>query len=142
MSVTSSTPKRSEADQIAALKRELALAYLQVQDLKEQLRLQRIQKYGPGSEKLSDAQLSLLDDEPGVSDFEVQAESVREPLPASTGRKRRSHPDPQALPAELRRVEQVIACAPEQCTCQGCGQIKEVIGYDVSERLDAEPVQY
>ena len=118
------------------------MAYLQIQDLKEQLRLQRIKKYGPGSEKLSDAQLSLLDDEPGVSNFEVQAESVREPLPASTQRKRRPHPGRQALPAGLRRVERVIPCAPEQCTCQGCGQTKEVIGYDVSEQLDVEPAKY
>jgi len=38
---------------------------LKIQVLEEQLRLQRINKYGPGSEKLSDAQLQLLDLEPG-----------------------------------------------------------------------------
>ena len=37
----------------------------------------RIAKYGPGSEKLSDAQLELLELEPGVSSVEVQAESER-----------------------------------------------------------------
>ncbi|MDP2379403.1 MAG: hypothetical protein Q8M35_02740 [Pseudohongiella sp.] len=58
--------------------------------MKERLRLERIKKYGPGSEKLSDAQLNLLELEPGVSNVEVQAESQREPLPnrAKTQHKR------------------------------------------------------
>jgi len=142
VNATSSTPRRSEADENVALKRALALAHLQIQALKEQLRLQRIKKYGPGSEKLSDAQLNLLELEPGVSNVEVQAESVRKPLPASTNRKPRPHPGRQELPAELPRVERVIACAPEQCTCQTCGQPTAVIGYDVSEQLDVEPAQY
>src|ERR1019366_4608149 len=114
---TSSTPQRSEADENVALKRTLALAHLQIEALKEQLRLQRIKKYGPGSEKLSDAQLALLELEPGVSNVEVRAESAREPLPAPAKRERsRPHPGRQELPADLPRVERVIACTPEQCT--------------------------
>ena len=132
----------SEAERIIQLEKELAWAHLKIQVLEERLRLQRIKKYGPGSEKLSDAQLSLLELEPGVSNVEVQAESVREPLPASTKRKPRPHPGRQELPAELPRVERVIACAPEQCTCKACGQPTAVIGYDVSEQLDLEPAKY
>ena len=124
------------------LKRALALAHLQIQNLKEQLRLALIKKYGPGSEKLSDAQLNLLGLEPGVSNVEVQAESLREPLPTPTNRRPRPHPGRQELPAELPRVERVIACAPEQCTCSACGQPTTVIGYDVSEQLDVEPAKY
>jgi transposase len=77
-----------------------------------------------------------------VSNVEVQAESVREPLPASTNRKPRPHPGRQELPAELPRVDRVIACAPEQCTCKACGQPTVVIGYDVNEQLDREPAKY
>jgi hypothetical protein len=62
-----------------------------------------IQKYGPGSEKLSDAQLRLLETEPGVSNVAVQAKSVRESLPASTNRKPRPHPGRQELPATWPR---------------------------------------
>ena len=72
----------SESEQIVQLQKELAWAKLKIQVLEERLRLQRIKKYGPGSEKLSDAQLQLLDLEPGVSNAEVQTESGREPLPA------------------------------------------------------------
>ena len=133
----------SESEQIVLLQKELAWAKLKIQVLEEQLRLQRIKKYGPGSEKLSDAQLQLLEFEPGVSNAEVQAESVREPLPAPVKPQRsRKHPGRQELPAALPRVERVIACTPEQCTCKTCGQATVVIGHDVSEQLDVEPAKY
>jgi hypothetical protein len=64
---TSSIPASSESQQVAELKRELhsttlelQWAHLKIRVLEERLRLQRIQKYGPASEKLSDAQLELL----------------------------------------------------------------------------------
>ncbi len=133
----------SESEQIVDLRKELAWAKLKIQVLEEQLRLQRIKKYGPGSEKLSDAQLQLLEFEPGVSNAEVQAESEREPLPAPVKQQRsRKHPGRQELPAALPRVERVIACTPEQCTCKTCGQATVVIGHDVSEQLDVEPAKY
>jgi transposase len=150
VSDTSSIPASAESQQVAELKQQLQSttsklqwAYLKIQVLEQRLRLQRIQKYGPASEKLSDAQLELLELEPGVSTTEVQVESEREPLPASTGsQKRRPHPGRQELPAELPRVERVIACAPERCTCRACGQPMAVIGYDQSEQLDVEPAKY
>jgi transposase len=150
VSVSLSTPALSDAEQNVQLKQqlhsstlELQWAYLKIQVLEQRLRLQRIQKYGPASEKLSDAQLELLELEPGVSSAEVQAESEREPLPASTGsQKRRPRPGRQKLPVELPRVERVIACAPKQCTCRACGQPMAVIGYDQSEQLDVEPAKY
>jgi transposase len=133
----------SETEQIVQLQKKLVWAELKIQVLEEQLRLQRIKKYGPGSEKLSDAQLQLLDLEPGASNAEVQAESGREPLPTpAKPQNRRQHPGRQQLPAGLPRVERVIACTPEQCTCKVCGQATEVIGHDVSEQLDVEPAKY
>jgi transposase len=105
--------------------------------------LQLIAKYGPTSEKLNDAQLELLELEPGVSNVEVQAESEREPLPkASSDRRNSKHPGRQQLPADLPRVEKVIPCKPEQGTCRMCGKETAVIGYEESERLDVEPARY
>lgn len=127
----------------AALKRELHRALLKIQVLEERLRLERIKKYGPASDKLSDAQLKLLNDEPGVSREEVEAESRREPLPEPRERRyRRPHPGRRELPTELPRVERRIPCAAEQCECKACGQTMEVIGYDESEVLDVEPAKY
>jgi hypothetical protein len=45
----------------------LRFAEYKVRVLEERLRLVRIEKYGPGSEKLSDDQLELLELEPGVN---------------------------------------------------------------------------
>ena len=122
---------------------KLQHAELKIQVLEERLRLKRIEKYGPGSEKLSNEQLELLEGEPGVSTAEVQAESTRGPLPGHRREKRvRQHPGRQALPAELPRVERVIACTPEQCICAGCHRETTVIGYEESEQLDVEPAKY
>ena len=138
----SSTPL-SETEQIVRLEGKLAWAERRIRVLEEILRLQRIKKYGPGSEKLSSEQLELLELEPGVSTVEVQAESQREPLPApARQQKARRHPGRQELPAELPRVERVIVCEPEQCACPACGQPTTVIGHEVSEQLDVEPAKY
>ena len=58
----------------------LRFAEYKVQVLEERLRLVLIEKYAPGSEKLSEAQLELLELKPGVSSAEVEAESQREQL--------------------------------------------------------------
>ena len=66
MSPSPSTPLRSEAEQIVLLTQqfvqvtqELQWSRLKIQALEERLRQEMIRKYGPKSEKLSDAQ-SLL----------------------------------------------------------------------------------
>lgn len=143
----------SDAEIIEQLKRqldsttnELQYAQLKIQVLEERLRLQRIAKYGAGSEKLSNAQLELLELEPGVSHREVAAESEREaPPPAGSeekDKKKRKHPGRQTLPASLARVERVLSCTPEQCVCGRCGAGTTVIGYEESEQLDVEPAKY
>src|SRR5580692_10978529 len=119
----------------------LRFAEYKVRVLEERLRLVRIEKYGPGSEKLSDAQLELLELEPGVSSAEVQAESERAQLklPLKGAKK---HPGRQELPAHLPRIEKIIACRPEQCVCGNCGKENSVIGYEKSEQLDVKPAEY
>src|SRR5258708_14928328 len=93
--------------------------------------------YGPGSEKLTNEQLELLELEPGVSTAEVQAESAREPVPGRAAEKRvRQHPGRQALPAELPRVERVIPCTAEQCVGGGCRRETTVSGHAGSQQVD------
>jgi hypothetical protein len=142
VSVPPVTQPLSESEQIEELKKQLQRAELKIHVLEERLRLQLIVKYGPASEKLNDAQLELLELEPGVSSVEVQAESDCVPLPTAANRKKRPYPGRQTFPAELPRVERVIGCAPEQCTCQACGQVMAVIGHEQSEQLDVEPAKY
>jgi transposase len=109
--------------------------------LRELLRLMRVEKYGPASERLSDQQLELLEQEPGVSEAEVRAESERAQLQLllqrPTGR-----PVRQSLPIELPRIVQLIVCQPQECVCGNCGRQKVVIGYESAEQLDVEPAKY
>jgi transposase len=150
----------SELELIEQLKRELAgplfaavsnkletyqnrlqYAELKIRVLEERLRLVRIAKYGPGSEKFSNAQLELLELEPGVSNVEVQAEGER-PAVQPAAKTKSKHPGRQELPANLLRVERILACTPEQCVCKGCGKQTTVIGYEESSQLDVEPAKY
>src|SRR5215469_8391312 len=119
----------------------LRFAEYKVRVLEERLRLVQIEKYGPGSEKLSDAQLELLELEPGVSSAEVEAESQRQQLQLPLGAARK-HPGRQELPADLPRVEQLLSCTPQQCVCGKCGKQTVLIGYETSEQLDVEPAKY
>ncbi len=99
---------------VISYQNKLQYAELKIRVLEERLRLVRIAKYGPGSEKFSDAQLELLELEPGVSSAEVQGESARPAVQPSTKTKCK-HPGRQQLPANLPRVERVLSCTPEQC---------------------------
>ncbi|SRR6266496_590829 len=126
---------------VLSYQNKLQYAELKIRVLEERLRLVRIAKYGPGSEKLSDAQLELLELEPGVSSVEVQAECGR-PAVQPSAKTKRQHPGRQELPANLPRVERILACTPEQCVCKGCGKQTTVIGHEESSQLDVEPAKY
>lgn len=148
MSVTIQPSSPTDAEIIAQLRKELGAtqnqlqwAELKIEALEARLRKLRIDKYGPGSEKLSHAQLELLELEPGVSGAEVQAESQR-PKIAATAKPRQKHPGRQPLPANLPRVEKIVPCTPEQCVCPGCGEQRAIIGHEESEQLDVEPAKY
>jgi transposase/uncharacterized coiled-coil protein SlyX len=121
---------------------------MHVQKLEEALRLERVNKYGKQSEKLSDLQLELLDHEPAVSGDEIETEAASGPLPEAeqerTGertprRKNQQHPGRNELPAHLERIEEVVACAAEQCRCGKCGAETRVIGYEETEVLGMKP---
>jgi transposase len=129
---------------ITMLERELAWAKLKIQALEERWRKHLIAKYGPKSETLSDLQLELLDQEPGVTGEEIEAESRREPVPQRAPREgqeqRKPHPGRNPLPETLPRIEETIPCSDPRCT--RCGGETRVIGYDRSEVLDREPAKW
>jgi transposase len=133
---------------IAQKDQALAAAEAIIRQLKEALRLERIRKYGRQSEKLSDLQLDLLDREPAVSTDEIETEVASGPLPeagqeksgeGTPRRKNKQHPGRNELPAHLERIEEIIACAPEQCRCGKCGAETRVIGYEETEMLGMKP---
>ena len=73
--------------------------------------------------------------------MEVQAECGR-PAVQPSAKTKRQHPGQQELPANLPRVERILACTPEQCVCKGCWKQTTVIGHEESSQLDVEPAKY
>lgn len=110
------------------------------QILRHLLRLERIGKFGPKSEKLEDLQLELLESEPSVAPEEVENEAEAPKLPEA--KKRSEHPGRERLPAHLPRKVETLEVPADRCSCPQCHEPMTVIGYDESEQLDAEPVKY
>jgi transposase len=143
-------------DRIIAEKNQaLSAAEAIIQQLREELRAERVTRYGKRSEKLSDLQLALLDLEPAVSSDEIETEIASGPLPDESestqeGNKptekqrstRRNHPGRNELPSHLERVEENIPCAPDQCRCGKCGGDTKVIGYETTEVLAKKPAEH
>lgn len=125
------------------------LARLQkIIDLKdEQIRLLNFRIFGPKSEKLSSAQIPLLLGEISLTAGEVEKEAEladtekQNPLPKAK-KPRPNHPGREKLPEHLERREEIIACCPEDCTCQKCGAERPVIGYETREELACEPAKF
>jgi transposase len=131
----------ADLELIAHLKSRLQYAELRIRVLEERLRLMRIEKYGAGGEKLSQAQMQLFEPDPVVSEVIVQGKGERAPVHRSA-KKSGKHPGRQELPANLPRVERVLPCTPDQRVCKRCGKETVVIGYEESSRLDVEPAKY
>ena len=109
--------------------------------LEERLRVMRIEKYGAGGEKLSQAQLKLFELEPVVSERIEQTASAHAPVHRSA-KKSGKHPGRRELPANLPRIERILPCALDQRVCKRCGKETVVIGYEESSQLDVEPAKY
>ena len=125
----------ADLELIVQLKSRLQYAELRIRVLEERLRVMRIEKCGAAGEKLSYAQMELLELEPVVSEVVVEAESQRAQSRHSTNRSGK-HPGRQELPPNLPRIERVLPCAPDQRACKRCGKETVVIGYEESSQLD------
>jgi transposase len=131
----------ADLELVAQLKSKLQYAELRILVLEERLRLMRIEKYGAGGEKLSQAQMQLFDLEPFISEMTEQAESEFAPAYRSS-KKSAKHPGRKEFPASLPRVERVLPCSSDQRVCKRCGEATVVIGYEESSQLDVEPAKY
>ncbi len=126
-------------------KERIARLELELKLREEQLRLARLEKYGPKGEQLSQDQVLLLDLEPGVQAEEVakeaalpEAEKRLKGSPAKTQRTgprySKAHPSRIPLPAHLPRREVIIPCE------EGAGG--ELVGYETKEELVVMPAEF
>ncbi len=98
--------------------------------LEEKIRLLLLKKYGSGAETLNDAQLTLLELEPGGCAAEVAAEAALSPedkalaqqlLTGAPSEKKRNRPVRAPLPQNLERKERTIHVPAQDCVCSQCG---------------------
>ena len=116
MSLDSIPSAPADLELIAQLKSKLQYAELRIGVLEERPRLLRIEKYGAGGEKLSQAQML----ETVVSEMIEQAESEHAPAHRST-EKSVKHPGRQEFPA-LPRIERILPCTPNQECANGAAK--------------------
>jgi transposase len=120
--------------------------------LKQALR----QLYGRRSEKTPANQLQLLlsflaqqqssepEAVPATVDGALAAAAPAAP-PADAPKKPPRRPasrGAQALPAHLERREVLVPPAAEECICPGCGEQRQPLGEEVSQRLELEPARF
>ena len=118
----------------------LKLAEYKVRVLEEKLRLVRIDKYGPWERKTFRCTTGALGLE-ARSQQRRSASRERSRAIKANPQRAQKHPGRQGLPADLPRVEQIIACTARQCVCGNYGRETTLIGYETAEQLDVEPAK-
>ena len=102
-------------------------------------KLQRRQ-FGRKSEQLTDEQLQLAFEEIEATLAENAAEAGKQSPALRDQQKKRRRAGRGRLPAQLPRIEQVLA--PEATACPCCQGPLVEIGVDAAERLDVIPAQF
>jgi hypothetical protein len=113
--------------------------------LRERLRLERFEKYGPAAEGLTDAQLELLELEPGVNAAEVEAEAHRAQLQLPLKNKIGGGKRPTG---RQRFVARAAPGRTNHCPCVPTTYLRQMWQTDrrhwleTAEQLDREPAKY
>lgn len=142
-----STTAADPAQLLANLQAELVRLRRIIELKDEQIRLLNFRFFGPKTEKLSSAQMTLMLQEISLSVGEVDQEAQRpqaqkdNPLPRAK-QPRPNHPGRERLPESLEWREEIIPCCPEDCRCPKCGGERPIIGYETREELVCEPATF
>jgi transposase len=100
----------------------------------------RRRQFGRKSEQLTDEQLQLAFEEIEATLAENAAEAGKQSPALRDQQKKRRRAGRGRLPAQLPRIEQVLA--PEATACPCCQGPLAEIGVDAAERLDVIPAQF
>jgi transposase len=127
-------------DVVISLVDDLEVKYQEkIHYLEEQLRLFKNELFGRSSEKRHEPhpdQMPLFDgdDDHAASDTQTSEDTI---VIAAHARKKRGR---KALPKDLPRIDIIHDLSEEEKQCD-CGQHKDCIGQDVSEKLDYIPAR-
>lgn len=111
-----------------------------IEQLQHQLQhlLRRI--YGQSSEKIDPKQMLLFEELLEQLAPRTPAESAASPSPASSHPARNGH-GRRRLPVDLPRRKEIYDLPEAEKPCPCCGEMRHVIGQEVSEHLDYVPPQ-
>jgi transposase len=131
--------------QIEALSKKLHSAQKNISMLQHQLEQLLRRVYGRRSERLDPNQLMfdhlVLDaiEQPVPSPAPVDLPMPQEPKAKKTHTAKREHPGRIPIPEHLERVEIVLDIPEEDKICQDTGKPLNMIGWEVSEKLEYRP---
>jgi transposase len=131
--------------QIEALSKKLHSAQQNISMLQHQLEQLLRRVYGRRSERLDPNQLMfdhlVLDaiEQPVPSPAPVDLPVPQEPKAKKTHTAKREHPGRIPIPEHLERVEIVLDIPEEDKICQDTGKPLNMIGWEVSEKLEYRP---
>lgn len=136
----------SQAQRVGVLQEKIVRHKTRIQILEEQLQLLRAHQFGRRSEKhFNPDQVHLFNeaevvaDEPeDDTDASTAADDDTVDVPAHQRKRRR----PQAIPAELARVDVVHDLDEVEKHCSACGETMAHIGEEISEQLCVVPQQH
>jgi transposase len=131
--------------QIEALSKKLHSAQKNISMLQHQLEQLLRRVYGRRSERLDPNQLMfdhlVLDaiEQPASTPVPVDLPVPQEPKAKPNHTQKRQHPGRIPIPEHLERVEIVLDIPEEKKVCQDTGKPLNMIGWEVSEKLEYRP---
>ena len=136
-------PKDLEAchAMIEQLLANLGNAHRKLGSMEHQLQQLLRRFYGRSSEKIDPKQMALFAEMLGQLDSQAPPPEPQEPVEATPPASAHKGHGRRKLPADLprQRVIHDLAEADKPCPC--CGQVRQIIGQDVSEQLDYVPAK-
>jgi transposase len=136
---TLSLPEDPELLRAVATQQQATIDALQqeMEQLKHYVAQLLRQRYGPRSEKLDPAQLTLFEASGETSQEEPQAAAAR--VETAVRAHTRRGGGRNEFPADLPRKRIEYQLPPEQLACPCCGQERTKFGEEVSEQLEFIP---
>ena len=138
MSDTADTPSKLP-DDVVELKAIIGVQSLEIERLKEQLRLAAHKRFGASSEKADPAQFGLFNEAEAATEPASEAQQEDE-ITVPEHRRRKGGRKPLADDLPRVRIEHDIADSEKLCPC-GSGHARRKIGEIVTEQADIVPAR-
>ena len=136
--ITAKTSSESLPNDVNILKQMVLTLLGQIDDLSGQLYYLKRQLFGKKSEKLSPEQRLLFENLYDQIEAKLEQQNQQKIEPVKK-RKNENHNGRKPLPPELPRETIEIMPSQDDQTCQICNDSKNIIGTEVTEKLEYKP---